>query len=76
VITLKTADSPGLLTQISQVFYEQNIHLHSARIATLGEEVEDIFHVTLADKQAFDDTTLQKKLVTELQKRLKDLTKI
>lgn len=76
VITLKTADSPGLLTQISQVFYEQNIHLHSARIATLGEEVEDIFHVTLADNKAFDKTTLQKKLVTELQKRLKDLIKI
>jgi [protein-PII] uridylyltransferase len=73
VITLKTADSPGLLTQISQIFYEHNIHLHSARIATLGEEVEDIFHITLADKSLFNDTVLQKKLATELHKRLEDL---
>ena len=67
VITLKTADSPGLLTHISQVFYEQSIHLHSARIATLGEEVEDIFHVTLLDGRLLDSTKLQQKLAKELQ---------
>ncbi len=70
VITLKTADSPGLLTHISQVFYEHRIHLHSARIATLGEEVEDIFHITLADGSLLDDVELQKELEKELQLRL------
>jgi len=70
VITLKTADSPGLLTDISQVFYEHNIHLHSARIATLGEEVEDIFHITLLEGQLLDNAKLQQKLAKELQLRL------
>ncbi|MCK5916881.1 MAG: [protein-PII] uridylyltransferase [Cocleimonas sp.] len=70
VVTLKTADSPGLLTHISQVFHEHKIHLHSARIATLGEEVEDIFHLTLADGGLLDDVELQKELEKELQLRL------
>ncbi len=70
VITLKTADSPGLLTHISQVLYEHRIHLHSARIATLGEEVEDIFHITQADGSLLDDIELQEELEKELQLRL------
>jgi [protein-PII] uridylyltransferase len=70
VITLKTADSPGLLTHISQVFYEQDIHLHSARIATLGEEVEDIFHITLNNGMLLDNIKRQEKLEQALQKRL------
>ena len=70
VITLTTADSPGLLTHISQVFYEQGIHLHSARITTLGEEVEDIFHITLNNGLLLDNSKMQEKLEQTLQKRL------
>ena len=70
VVTLKTADSPGLLTHISQVFYEHKIHLHSARITTLGEEVEDIFHITLANGVLLEDIELQNELEKELQLRL------
>jgi [protein-PII] uridylyltransferase len=70
VITLTSADSPGLLTRISQVFYEHRIHLHSARISTLGEEVEDIFHITLANGMLLDDIKVQKELAKELQLRL------
>ena len=70
VITLTTADSPGLLTHISQIFYEQDIHLHSARIATLGEEVEDIFHITLNNGRLLNDIKGQEKLEQALQKRL------
>jgi [protein-PII] uridylyltransferase len=46
LMTVKAADKPGVLTRISEVFQQQNIHLISARITTLGEEVEDIFHIT------------------------------
>lgn len=70
VITLTTADHPGLLTRISQVFYEYGIHLHSARITTLGEEVEDIFHITLDNGLLLDDIKQQKTLELALQKRL------
>lgn len=46
IITILSADRPGLLTRISQVFVEQNLSIHDAKIATLGEIAEDIFHVT------------------------------
>ena len=71
VITITTADSPGLLTRISQVFYEQGIVVHSARISTLGEQAEDIFNITLANDQLLDDPDRQKALEEALQENLK-----
>ncbi len=50
IITIYAADRPGLLTQISEVFMEQGLLLHAARISTLGEIAEDIFHVSLMQK--------------------------
>ena len=46
VISIRTADSVGLLTRIGKVFNEQGIVIHDARISTLGEVAEDIFRVT------------------------------
>lgn len=39
-------DRPGLLAMIGQFFMVHNIMLHKAKIATLGERVEDTFYVT------------------------------
>ncbi len=50
IITIYTADRPGLLTRISKVFVEQGLSIHDARISTLGETAEDIFHVTFHEK--------------------------
>jgi [protein-PII] uridylyltransferase len=46
VISIRTADSVGLLTSIGKVFNEQGLLIHDARISTLGEVAEDIFRVT------------------------------
>ncbi len=46
LLFLVTGDRPGLLAAISQVFYQQNIQLHHAKIATAGERVEDTFHLS------------------------------
>ena len=45
-------DKPGLLAHIGQVFFEQSITLHSAKIATIGERAEDFFTVTHAENRA------------------------
>jgi len=66
---LITNDRPGLLATISRVFLSQKIHLHNAKIATAGERVEDMFHITNQSGEPLnfeEKENLQKKLVQEL----------
>ena len=44
-LTVLTADRPGLLARIGLLFHELDISVTGARIATLGERVEDVFYV-------------------------------
>jgi len=46
---LVTGDRPGLLASISRIFLNEQIHLHSAKIVTAGERVEDMFYITNND---------------------------
>ena len=73
VITLYTADSPGLLTRISQLFYSERLMIHGARIATLGEEAEDIFYVTNKNNQPITDSDRQDRISEALIEKLQQL---
>jgi [protein-PII] uridylyltransferase len=46
LVELTAPDRPGLLTVIGRVFAECGLDLTTAKIATLGERVEDVFYVT------------------------------
>ena len=46
LLELTAPDRPGLLARVGRIFMEQNIALTAAKIATLGERVEDAFFVT------------------------------
>ncbi len=59
ILELVTTDRSGLLSEISRVFNQQNINLHSARIATIGSRVEDMFYIT--DLQLEPLTDIEKK---------------
>ena len=48
VLEVITPDRPGLLALLANIFVEFDIQLHSAKITTLGERVEDMFYI--ADK--------------------------
>ncbi|MDP2751445.1 MAG: ACT domain-containing protein, partial [Rhodocyclaceae bacterium] len=46
VLSLSAADRPGLLHAVARVLSEHDIQIHSAKIATLGERVEDTFLIS------------------------------
>lgn len=43
VLSVVAGDRPGLLSRIARVLLAHQIHLHTAKIATLGERAEDTF---------------------------------
>ncbi len=49
VLTIIASDRPGLLATIGLLFAELELGVLSAKIATLGERVEDVFHIVDRD---------------------------
>ncbi|MFA5631515.1 MAG: [protein-PII] uridylyltransferase [Porticoccaceae bacterium] len=68
-----TPDRPGLLAHLGRIFLRFGIRLHRARIATLGERVEDVFYITDLDYQPLSDPgfcqQLQNAICSELDER-------
>ncbi|RZG76059.1 [protein-PII] uridylyltransferase [Acinetobacter sp. WCHAc060025] len=59
MVEISTLDQPGLLARIGGLFMMQGLDIHSARIATLGEKVEDIFFVTKKDGKPLNDEEVE-----------------
>ncbi len=55
IIEVITGDRPGVLSSIAHALGQCGIRLHNAKIATLGERVEDIFYVTDQMNHAISD---------------------
>ncbi|MFZ5699391.1 MAG: [protein-PII] uridylyltransferase [Pseudomonadota bacterium] len=69
-VELITLDRPGLLARIGRIFMEFNLLLQNARIATLGERVEDVFFVTGSDGKPLADADLCARLQQTLREQL------
>ncbi|MCK2096702.1 [protein-PII] uridylyltransferase [Thauera aromatica] len=67
VLSLTAADRPGLLFDVASVLAAHGIRLHTAKIATLGERVEDAFLLT---GQALAQDAQVLKIERELLERL------
>lgn len=52
---VRTTDRPGLLAGIGVLFFELGMAVLEARIATLGERVEDLFYVQTKDGEPITD---------------------
>jgi [protein-PII] uridylyltransferase len=46
VLSVISSDRPGMLYRIARVLVAHDISLHSAKINTLGERIEDTFLIT------------------------------
>ncbi|WP_444911258.1 [protein-PII] uridylyltransferase [Microbulbifer sp. PAAF003] len=69
-LEITSADRPGLLARIARIFISHDLRLHNAKISTLGERVEDIFHITDAEGSPLTDIeangALEKAICLEL----------
>lgn len=69
-IEIVAPDRPGLLARVGQLFREFQLSVQNAKIATLGERVEDMFSVTDAQNHPLSDSQfcarLQQALVEQL----------
>ncbi|MBU2874580.1 [protein-PII] uridylyltransferase [Marinobacter salexigens] len=73
VIEVITPDRPGLLAWVGQVFLHHHIRLSNAKIATLGERVEDVFFVTDEHGEPISDPAVCQALQQDLCKTLDDI---
>jgi [protein-PII] uridylyltransferase len=57
-IYIEAADRPGILSRIGRCFLSCDILVHSAKVTTLGEKIEDVFFVTDQQGQQLHDDGL------------------
>ncbi|HNR22442.1 MAG TPA: [protein-PII] uridylyltransferase [Steroidobacteraceae bacterium] len=72
VLELTAADRPGLLCDVGKVLMEERLHLHNARIMTVGERAEDVFYITDSHNRPLDSASadrLQQRLTEVLERR-------
>ncbi|HEC16245.1 MAG TPA: [protein-PII] uridylyltransferase [Sedimenticola sp.] len=73
IMKLITSDRPGLLSQVGWTFAACGIRLHTAKIATIGAEAEDIFFITDRNNRPLSSTAqfdcIEKTLLAHLGER-------
>lgn len=45
-VEVTASDRPGLLSSIARAFLDAGVRVHNARVATVGERIDDVFFVT------------------------------
>ncbi len=70
IMEVISPDRPGLLARIGMVFVRCEIHLQNAKIATMGERVEDMFFITDKEGNAITTEEAQEELRTAICKLL------
>lgn len=70
VLEVISPDRPGLLACIGRIFLQFGLQLQNAKIATLGERVEDVFFITDSQGGPLSDPVLCKALQREICEQL------
>jgi [protein-PII] uridylyltransferase len=72
ILELIAGDRPGLLSEVGKVLLAGRVDVVTARILTIGERAEDVFHVTDDRGQPLDEEArrrLQETLTGALDRR-------
>jgi [protein-PII] uridylyltransferase len=72
ILEVIAPDRPGLLARIGRIFLDFDLSLQNAKIATLGERVEDVFFITDANNQPLSDPELCARLQATMIEQLSD----
>jgi [protein-PII] uridylyltransferase len=59
MIEIITLDRPKVLANIAQIFQQLKINIHSAKITTFGEKVDDVFTISTSENTALNDEEKQ-----------------
>ena len=62
VLQVITPDRPGLLVQLANIFAQFELILYNAKISTLGERVEDTFHIRDKNNRPITDEETSAKI--------------
>jgi len=54
-VEITASDRPGLLSSIARAFLDAGVRVHNARVATVGERIDDVFFVTDERNRPLDD---------------------
>ena len=68
-MTVKSTDQTGILSQIAMILDQYHVNIISAKIATYGERIEDIFDITNTTGKkltADEQQTLQESIIKQL----------
>jgi len=66
ILEMITVDRPGLLYTIANLIADANLHVNHAKVATLGERVEDIFYLNDLQHEAVRDKALLQDLKEQI----------
>jgi len=72
ILELIAGDRPGLLSEVGKVLLAERVDVVTARILTIGERAEDVFHITDDQGRPLDEDArrrLQEKLTGALDRR-------
>jgi [protein-PII] uridylyltransferase len=72
VVEVISPDRSGLLARIGRIFLEHDVILQKAKIATLGERVEDVFFITNKNLQPIVEEELRIALKLDICRQLDD----
>ena len=70
---LVASDTPGLLARLATVLNRHDINLHFARTLTMGEKVEDTFHLTTAEGVPMTNEDDIKSLIDDIESSIDEL---